>query len=167
MLAIVALPALFRSGGPAPPKELERLPQDFVAQQPALFEGPAVVTVWASWCVPCRRELPLFARAAKDFRARRLRVVALNTRDTKAAAQRFLRDIRIDPGGELVVLYDPTGRQARSLRVTGLPTTFFIRPGGRIERRVVGPIGAEELEKQVKRLIPGSSSETITSYLPR
>ena len=81
-------------GHPAPPTTLPPLQGllDSGAQipglDPAMFKGKvSVVNVWASWCVPCHDEAPLFVQLAKD---KRLQVVGINYKDSPDNARRFL-----------------------------------------------------------------------------
>lgn len=95
------------------------------------LRGPAVVNLWASWCTPCRRELPAFQRLSVRA-GDRLRVIGVNTRDSWPAAE----SVGLDFGLEFPSLYD---RDQRLLRELGgravLPITLFVDAEGRIRHR--------------------------------
>lgn len=86
---------------------------------------PTVVTVWASWCAPCRAELPAFQRYA-DRVGDRVRVLGVVSRDTRSAATSLARDL----GVRFANLYDAEGRLMRRLGRTALPVTLFIGADG-------------------------------------
>ncbi|MFY1674709.1 TlpA family protein disulfide reductase [Plantactinospora sp. WMMB334] len=95
------------------------------------LRGPAVINLWASWCPPCRRELPAFQRLSARA-GDRLRVIGVNTRDSWPAAE----SIGVDFGLEFPSLYD---RDQTLLRELGgravLPITLFVDADGRIRHR--------------------------------
>ncbi|GAA3736735.1 hypothetical protein GCM10022225_19330 [Plantactinospora mayteni] len=95
------------------------------------LRGPAVLNLWASWCAPCRKELPAFQRLAERA-GDRLRVVGVNSGDARSAAQ----SIGEDYGLEFPSLYDRdkkllTGLGGRAV----LPVTLFVDAEGRIRHR--------------------------------
>ncbi|WP_338468291.1 TlpA disulfide reductase family protein [Novosphingobium sp. ZN18A2] len=125
--------------GPAPvplPKvaPLERLsgaPLDFAG-----FRGrPVVINLWATWCPPCRRELPLLAEAAKDST---VPIVLVNSGEDAAQAGRFLAREGIAPDH---VALDPAASLAQAIGVKGYPVTLFIDAHGMIVQRHTGEIG--------------------------
>ncbi|GIG85202.1 TlpA family protein disulfide reductase [Plantactinospora endophytica] len=106
----------------------------FVGEGPVAvgeLRGPAVVNLWASWCPPCRKELPAFQRLAERA-GDRIRVVGVNTGDGRSAA----RSIGEDFGLEFPNLYD---RDQKLLRGLGgravLPVTLLVDAQGRIKHR--------------------------------
>ncbi|MDG4791288.1 redoxin domain-containing protein [Micromonospora sp. WMMD1102] len=112
------------------------------------LRGPAVLNLWASWCAPCRRELPAFQRLAERT-GDRLRVVGVNTGDARPAA----RSIGEDFGLEFPSLYDRdklllTGLGGRPV----LPVTLLVDAEGRIRHRdETGALDDTELATLVRR----------------
>lgn len=109
---------------------------------PTELAGKAVVlNFWASWCTPCRAEMPYFETTYQMFRERDLVFVGLAVQDAPASAQAFLEELGItypaglDEGNEITVRY----------QVSGLPTTIFIDRDGNILRRWTGPISEKQL----------------------
>lgn len=99
-----------------------------------LPEGPAIVHVWATWCAPCRAEMPEIARFAGDLdRAGlgdRLVLISIDTGDYRRI-EHFLHD---DLGLAALQSYqDPTGRTGRVFRLHGFPSTVLLDG----ERRMV------------------------------
>ncbi|MEU7927353.1 TlpA disulfide reductase family protein [Micromonospora sp. NPDC049801] len=89
--------------------------------------GPAVINVWASWCGPCRKELPAFQRLSERT-AGRLQVVGVNTRDSRSGAQSIGEDF----GVRFPILVDQGDALQRELRRNAFPLTLFVDAGGRI-----------------------------------
>jgi len=108
----------------------------------ATFAGAVtLVNVWASWCVPCREEVPQLEQLSKD---KRIQLVGINYKDAPADARRFL-----DRFGNpfLAAGVDSTGRTSIDWGVYGVPENFLIGRDGRIVYKLVGPITAENLAK--------------------
>ncbi len=88
---------------------------------------PTVVNLWASWCPPCREELPAFSRLARDAGAR-LRVLGVASQDRPDPAETFA----VDAALTFPSLEDRTGDLGRALRRRGLPLTVLIRADGSV-----------------------------------
>ncbi|MGW4497004.1 TlpA family protein disulfide reductase [Micromonospora sp. NPDC004336] len=89
--------------------------------------GPAVVNVWASWCPPCRGELPAFQRLSERA-AGQLRVVGVNSGDSREGAQSIGEDF----GVRFPVLVDRGERLKQELRRKAIPLTVFVDGQGRV-----------------------------------
>ncbi|WP_349340255.1 redoxin domain-containing protein [Plantactinospora sp. B6F1] len=112
------------------------------------LRGPAVVNLWASWCRPCRKELPAFQRLTERA-GDRLRVVGVNSGDARPAAASIGEDF----GLEFPSLYD---RDKKLLTELGgrpvLPITLFVDAEGRIRHRdETGALDDAELATLVRR----------------
>lgn len=88
---------------------------------------PTVVNLWASWCGPCRQEIPAFQRL-HEAAGGRLRVLGVATEDSDARARSFATDA----GVTYPSVADPTGRLRRALGRQALPVTVFVTAAGRI-----------------------------------
>lgn len=130
---------------PAPPRgpgELSRQagrlvgggPPAFRAQLARLRGTPVVVNQWASWCGPCRFELPFFASLAREYRGR-VAFLGVNSDDGREAAIRFLRERPVP----FPSFFDPSVRIAREFRGgTAWPTTAFYDARGRLVETHMG-----------------------------
>ncbi len=115
---------------------------------------PVVMNFWASWCAPCRAEMPTLEEAAKRYRGR-VHFLGVNVLDKPQEAKAFVRKLGItfpsvlDEEGALLVKY----------RVVGLPTTVFVTRSGRIFETHAGPFlgpeGTRRLESYLNRLLHG------------
>lgn len=109
-----------------------------------------LVTVWASWCAPCRQELPVLAAAAHDLAPRGLRVIGIDFRDRAGPARRLLR---ASGAQQLRCVRDPDGRLAVQWGVFGVPETFLVDRAGRVRARRVGAVDQAWLHTRVEPVL--------------
>lgn len=109
---------------------------------------PVVVNVWASWCAPCRTEMPLLGRAADTYRGRVV-FLGVASRDDRAAAASFLDDVGVDYPS----VFDATGEVRRALGLRGFPTTYLFDAAGELREAVVGGITEQRLAAQLDDLL--------------
>lgn len=114
------------------------------------FKGRVVLlNLWATWCAPCREEMPALNRLQQTLGSDKFEVVALSLdRKGAAAAKAFLDEVKADA---LKLYTDSTARQGGALRLLGMPTTILIDAGGREIGRLPGP--AEWDSDEAKALI--------------
>ena len=128
--------------GPGPDVALDRL-----------TGRPTVVNLWATWCGPCREEMPLlqeaYARNGKE-----VRFLGVDTQDDPEAARWFLDDL--DVGYPHVV--DADGELLRELGVRGLPVTLALDADGRVVDRVVGQLSESELQRLIDAVLSPDGS---------
>ncbi len=103
----------------------------------------SIVNVWASWCVPCRVEMPLLVELAE---AGTVPIHGINYKDDPEAALAFLNELG-DPYTRIGA--DRSGRVAIDWGVYGLPETFVIDAEGRIAYKHVGPFDLRSLEEDI------------------
>jgi len=112
-----------------------------------------VLAIWASWCGPCREELPEISRVVAGLRAEGLAIrgLAVSTDDDVAAYTRFLRR---EPWEALEVARDP--QVGQRLRVSSLPTTWVVASDGTLVHQQIGfdPSFAGELERILRKHTP-------------
>lgn len=109
---------------------------------------PTVVNFFASWCIPCRRELPRFAQASQDFGSD-VSFVGVDHQDSRSMARDLLATFNVTyPAG-----YDPTGSVAKKYGLTvGLPATVFINAKGKIVHQEYGEVGEAELNSWLEKI---------------
>lgn len=114
------------------------------------WKGKVVLlNLWATWCLPCRKEMPALQRLQTELGSDRFEVVALSVdRTGVAGARKFLQETGID---KLALYADPTARLASTLRAAGLPATLLVDREGREVGRLLGP--AEWDSADAKKLI--------------
>jgi cytochrome c biogenesis protein CcmG/thiol:disulfide interchange protein DsbE len=116
----------------------------------ALRGRVVLVNVWASWCDPCRRELPQLAGAARRWSGAGLRLVGLDIRDDDGRARALLAEVG---AGSVTVVADPTGTLAVTWGVVGVPETFLVDRAGRVRVWARGAVTAEWLEQRIPPLL--------------
>jgi len=138
-------------GGPAPALELTGL--DGGRYRLSDFRGQVVlVNFWATWCEPCREEMPSIQRLNERLSGRAFAVLTVNLEEPEARIRTFLSRNALD----LTVLRD-TGRNAAKLwNARILPASFLIGPEGAIRYRAVGEIDWNDgrVIERVVRLLP-------------
>src|SRR3989442_1268845 len=95
-----------------------------------------VLNFWATWCTPCTLEMPTLEALWRDYRARGLVVVAISV--DRGAPRPLLEPYLKNLSITFPVLLDPEMATAGAWRVTGLPATFVIRPGGEVTGVALG-----------------------------
>lgn len=115
----------------------------------ALRGRPVVVNFWASWCPPCRGEMPAMQAASRRL-AGQVRFVGIDTNDQRGNATAFLRTT----GVSYRVGFDPNATVAAHYGVYGLPTTFFISPTGKLLGHQVGGLSEARLIALIHQLYP-------------
>jgi peroxiredoxin len=124
-----------RAGFKAP--EFEALTIDGGEVKLSDYQGqPVILNLWASWCPPCRAEMPALEEVYLFYRDQGLVVLALNltTQDSEEAAMKFISEL----GVNMPILLDTSGEAARIYESGALPTTYFIDRFGTINEVVVG-----------------------------
>lgn len=124
----------------------------------AAFGGkPLVVNLWASWCPPCRREMPLLREA--QLRHADVNFVFVNQMESAAAVQRYLGAAHI---GLDNVLLDQHGALPAAIGSQALPTTLFFDAGGRLVERRLGELSAASLAQRLAQIAgqpPGQAKQ--------
>lgn len=156
----VALPAraaneitAWPAGRAAPPLEAEDL-DGKTWRLPELRGRAVLLNFWASWCEPCRTEMPSLQLLAEFHGSDRLVVLAINFKESAAQASRFVRRAGI----RLPVLRDPEGAIARAWDVRVFPTTILIGVDARPRQRIRGEVdwSSPESDRLVSALmVPG------------
>ena len=136
---------------PAPPFHLQDLEGDY--RHLGDFRGRVlIVNFWASWCQPCRQELPSMNRASAALEQDGVAMLAVNLGEEADAVEAFLNDFPID----FPVLIDQRGIYSQRWGVRALPTTFVLNPRGEIVYRILGEKVWDDpsLLAQVRELAP-------------
>lgn len=113
------------------------------------LRGPVLVNLWASWCGPCRTEMPVLAAASQRY-SERVAFVGVNTRDSPQMAGAFLTQLRV----RYPQLVDTNGRLLADLRIPGLPVTLLLDRRGRVVSQHVGPLTPQDLTGFLTPVLP-------------
>lgn len=123
-------------GQPAPAYAATTLAGDS-ASLAALRGRPVLLNVWATWCGPCREEMPSIEALHQRYGPRGLKVVAVSIDDP--GSEQAIRDFAREYGLTFEILHDASGDIARDYQTTGIPETFIIGRDGIIRRKEIGP----------------------------
>jgi thiol-disulfide isomerase/thioredoxin len=100
------------------------------------FRGKLVLlNFWATWCVPCREEMPAMERLFQQYKGKGFTIVAVDVKDGRKDALAFLKELKIT----YPVMLDPDGEVGLLYGAWGLPTTYLIGPKGEGLARIWGP----------------------------
>ena len=119
---------------------------------------PVLLNFWASWCPPCRAEMPAMERAYQDHQAQGFLILGVNAanQDDPAQALAFTAAQRLT----FPILFDSDGEVSRLYQVRALPSSFFIDSGGVIQEVVIGgPMSEALLQIRVQQLVEEIVSE--------
>ena len=113
--------------------------------------GVKLVNFWASWCQPCRAEHPLL----KQLQSEGVVILGINYKDKPGDALGFLAEM----GNPFAKIGADSGRMALDWGVYGVPETYVIDGKGVVVLRLVGPITAQELERQVRPALAKAAAD--------
>ncbi len=109
---------------------------------------PVVLNFWASWCVPCGKEAPLFHDSARAHRGQ-VAFLGIDINDFKSDGRRFLRKHKVN----YVSVRDGSGSLQDPYGLTGVPETYYLDSTGRIVGHSPGQVSREELAQGVRQAI--------------
>jgi len=110
---------------------------------------PVVLNFWATWCAPCRKEIPQFVDASERFRDQGLVVVGVNLQEGKSIVRPYADDFGMD----FPIVIDVDGEVGDAYRLLGLPVTYFIDRGGIVRSVFTGPFEDSDRGTEVRGAI--------------
>ena len=111
-----------------------------------------ILNLWASWCGPCRLEMPAFKELYEEYKDQGLVILAVNStsQDSLPAVKAFIVEYQLP----FPILLDHDGVVSRLYKLSALPTTFFIGRNGVINRVVIGgPLAEATLRAEIENLL--------------
>ena len=123
-----------RSASEAPDFTL-RTPEGGTLALSGLRGRVVFLNFWATWCAPCRIEMPEMERLHREFKDRGLLILAVDLDESPKLVAKFMQEFRLS----FPALLDSDSRVASRYRLQGLPTTILIDRQGRTVGRAVGP----------------------------
>lgn len=116
------------------------------------FRGQVVmVNFWASWCAPCRQEMPLLEKMYKKYKPLGFTLLGVNVEEDSRKARSLLKGLKVS----FPILFDNTNKVSKLYNVTAMPSTVLIDRNGKMRYLHKGykPGYEKDYEKQVRKLI--------------
>jgi len=111
---------------------------------------PVVLNFWATWCGPCRVEMPAFQAAYHANQQQNLSVLAINYSEHS----QMVLDFGDELGLTFPLLLDPDGRVQELFRIRGYPSTMFIAPDGTLAAAHIGLLTEGQLAENLRKILP-------------
>lgn len=121
--------------------------------------GYVLLNFFATWCGPCREEMPAIEAAYERYRSQGFTVLAVTSADPASDVEQYVDEL----GLTFPMLLDPEEQASRAYQITAYPTSFFIGPDGIIQDVVIGQMENDEIVEKISRLVTGSSEAASTS----
>ncbi|MBC7258289.1 MAG: TlpA family protein disulfide reductase [Chloroflexi bacterium] len=131
-----------QKGSPAPDFEIS-YPNGKKTRLSDLKGKPVLVNFWATWCPPCRAEVPEIQKAYERYKANGFVVVAVNVQESSKDVAGFMEKY----GMTFTVAIDSSGAVGRLYRVSGIPASFFVDRAGIVREIFVGSLTAADLDR--------------------
>ncbi len=137
-----------------------------VAVDSLLAEGPVVLNFWATWCKPCRVEMPKLQEVHEDLMGWTVHfaAVSLDTRRNKNKVEKYIEKNEVT----LPVYRDPEGSLAKKLKIMAIPTTILLDQDGGVAFRTRGYRPGDEilLKKEIQALIAKRDGQKTQEEAP-
>ena len=149
--AAVAADLKLWTGGPPPALALKDL--DGRQHRLADYRGKVVlINFWATWCGPCREEMPSIQELKNKLAGRPFVVLAVNLDEPESRIRKFLTQMKLD----FPILLDPGRNVAKGWNARILPATFIVGPDGRVRYSLVGEMdwANEHIVARISELLP-------------
>jgi thiol-disulfide isomerase/thioredoxin len=109
--------------------------QDSVSLHQEAGGKVTLINIWATWCIPCRAEMPAIEKLYRELGPKGLRVLAVSIDEGNAAdVQSFVQEL----GLSFEILHDQSGEIQRVYQTTGVPESFLLDKNGVIVKKVIG-----------------------------
>ena len=109
-----------------------------------------VLSFFATWCVPCRNELPIINALVDEFNGKGIKVVIVNVKEDVDAVREILDELKVH---KPIILSDRDGKAAEKYQIRALPVTFFIGADGKVKQIIFGLISdGKELREGAGKL---------------
>mgnify|MGYP001218577283 CR=1 FL=1 len=154
----IILVSVALAAGPKPAPQIGRVAPDFSLKS---TEGSTInlksvigknkVTIlnfWATWCPPCRGEIPEFVEFAQKYQSEKVALVAVNLQEDSKKVREFANNA----GMNFPILLDSNGKVAQTYQIYAIPTTLFIDGSGVVREKVEGALSLSRLESIYRKL---------------
>ena len=114
-----------------------------------------VINFWATWCPPCRAEMPMIQTVYREYREQGLEVLSIDVRESEKTVRKFIEENGVD----FPILMDEEGEVSELYNISAFPTTFVIDTRGVVKKVYVGldPFFHSTLTGMIKALLPDTT----------
>ena len=144
----------FTEGQRGPALRLARFPDGAAVPLETFADKLVLLNFWATWCTPCTVEMPALEGLWREYGGRGLVVIGVSV--DRGAPRAVLEPYIRHHGLTFPILLDPDSRAAGAWRVTGIPATFVVRPGGEVAGMAAGARewNSGEMRALIETLLP-------------
>jgi cytochrome c biogenesis protein CcmG, thiol:disulfide interchange protein DsbE len=148
----LSLPAAPKVGARAPDFSMQSLDKSTVSLSD-LLGRPILISYWATWCVPCKKELPILQKIYQENKARGLVIVTVDAieQDEEAKVSAIVNENQLT----LPVLLDSGNQFYTNYQVQFFPTSFFVDASGIIRQITLGDSNEQKLRTDIEKLLSG------------
>jgi len=108
---------------------------------------PVVINFWATWCAPCKEEMPVLQDRYKIY-GHRFAILAVNFEEEPKDVQPYIEKLKLT----FPILLDSQGKAADLYHVIGMPTTFFLDKDGIVRAMYIGTLSEKKLDDYLKKI---------------
>jgi thiol-disulfide isomerase/thioredoxin len=151
-----APPGTVAVGKPVPPYVAQAMDGDRTSL--ADLQGkPVLLNIWATWCHPCREEIPALEQLHREYGPRGLRVVGVSI--DQAGQEQGIREFMEEFGASFDIWLDPNSDVTSQFSTIGVPNTFLIGADGTLLWKKVGPVHATDAELRglIEKSLPAAT----------
>ena len=139
-----------RVGSQAPDFQLNNLDGHSISLSD-LRGKPVFINFWATWCSPCRSEMPYIQEIYEEWSGKGLVVLAINIGESPSQVEEFMESQNLS----FPVLLDTGKNIAQKYNIQGIPTSFFVDKDGVVQEKIIGAFPSKAaIEKSLSKIIP-------------
>ncbi|MCS7061956.1 MAG: redoxin domain-containing protein [Anaerolineae bacterium] len=145
-------------GQAAPEFNLPQLNAEAKLSLAALKGRPVIINLWATWCPPCRQEIPALHAAARRYAEQGVVVLGVNVREPVETVRTFASAMAM----EFPILLDTDGAVADRYKLQGIPTTLFLDAAGIVRARHLGLLNEDLIAEYLRPILAEAASNNPT-----
>ncbi|MBN3527669.1 thiol-disulfide oxidoreductase ResA [Paenibacillus apiarius] len=113
------------------------------------YKGKALaLNFWGSWCEPCEREMPALQKAADEWKAKNVEIVGINYGEDPLVVQNYMKKVNV----HFTMLLDQKKKVTEAFGIRPLPTTFFVKPDGKVHAIHIGELTESQLNTYLQEI---------------
>ncbi|MCA1022716.1 thiol-disulfide oxidoreductase ResA [Halobacillus litoralis] len=137
-------------GEEAPDFQLKKFGTEETVQLSDLEGQGVMLNFWATYCGPCKDEMPYMEELYEEYKEKGVEILAVNLDSTELVVENFVNEYNLT----FPILQDKKGQVMDLYNIGPIPSTLFINPDGEIEEQVIGPLTLEKLEGYLQDISP-------------